>query len=191
MPPAEPDACIPLTRRRLLGAGIGLGTLGVLPGHAAAALRNAEAVDWIPPEDFLADLPRQMRALGVPGIGMAVVERGEPVWSRGFGVVHAGRGTPIADTTLFEVASLSKPVFAYLALQLVDRGELSLDRPLVEYLRPGYLGNGPWVDAITARDVLRHSTGLPDWRKDPAHEPLVPAVAPGVRIETPVILAPI
>ncbi|MCA0197347.1 MAG: beta-lactamase family protein [Proteobacteria bacterium] len=183
MPPAEPDACIPLTRRRLLGAGIGLGTLGVLPGHAAAALRNAEAVDWIPPEDFLADLPRQMRALGVPGIGMAVVERGEPVWSRGFGVVHAGRGTPIADTTLFEVASLSKPVFAYLALQLVDRGELSLDRPLVEYLRPGYLGNGPWVDAITARDVLRHSTGLPDWRKDPAHEPLVPAVAPGVRID--------
>jgi len=136
MPSTEPGACIPLTRRRLLGAGLALGVFGAMSGRAAAALRDAEAVDWIPPDDFLADLPRQMRALGVPGIGMAVVERGEPVWSRGFGMAHAVRGTPVADSTLFEVASLSKPVFAYLALQLVDRGKLSLDRPLVDYLRP-------------------------------------------------------
>ena len=172
-----------LSRRRLLGAGLGLAALGPLSGHVSAALRDTEAADWIPPDAFLADLPRQMQALGVPGIGMAVVERGRPVWSHVHGTMHAGRGTPVTDATLFEVASLSKPVFAWLVLQLVDRGELSLDRPLVEYTRPDYLGSGPWVDAITARDVLRHSTGLPDWRRDPAHEPLVPAVAPGTRID--------
>ncbi|MFT4257055.1 MAG: serine hydrolase domain-containing protein [Pseudoxanthomonas sp.] len=171
------------TRRRLLGAGVALGVLGAVPGRATAALRDAEAVDWIPPRDFLADLPRQMQALGVPGIGIAAVEDGALAWSHVSGLAHAGRATPIADDTLFEVASLSKPVFAYLTLQLVDRGELSLDRPLVDYLRPGYLGDGPWVDVITARDVLRHSTGLPDWRKDPAHERLQPAVAPGTRID--------
>jgi CubicO group peptidase (beta-lactamase class C family) len=178
-----PDAGTALSRRRLLGAGLGLAALGFAPLRARAAPRDPEAADWLPPEDFLADLPRQMRALGVPGVGIAVVEQGRLAWSRGFGVTHAGRGTPVTASTLFEVASLSKPVFAYMVLQLVDRGELSLDRPLVEYLRPAYLGEGAWVDAITARDVLRHSTGLPDWRKDPAHEKLAPAVAPGTRID--------
>lgn len=181
MPTRDPNACPTLSRRHLLGAG--LAAFAALPWRASGALRDTEAADWIPPQEFLADLPRQMRALGVPGIGIAVVERGTPVWSRSFGVTHAGRGTPVTDATLFEVASLSKPVFAYLALQLADRGELALDRPLVDYLRPEYLGSGPWVDAITARDVLRHSTGLPDWRKDPAHERLEPAVAPGTRID--------
>lgn len=179
----DDDARTPLSRRQLLGTCLGLTFLGAIPVRATTALADARVSDWIPPDEFLADLPRQMQALGVPGIGIAVVEQGEPVWSRGFGVAHAGLGTPITDDTLFEVASLSKPVFAYLALLLVDRGELSLDRPLVEYLRPDYLGHGSWVDAITARDVLRHSTGLPDWRKDPAHEALVPAVAPGTRID--------
>ena len=173
----------PRSRRRVLAAGLGLAAVAALPARALARLRDPIAEDWIPPDAFLDDLPRQMRALGVPGVGIAVVERGEPVWTRGFGVMHAGRATPVDDATLFEVASLSKPVFAWLALQLVDRGELALDRPLVHYLRPQYLGHGPWVDAITTRDVLRHSTGLPDWRKDPAHEMLVPAVAPGTRID--------
>ncbi|UWX03994.1 beta-lactamase family protein [Pseudoxanthomonas sp. NC8] len=100
---------------------------------------------------------------------------------------HALRRTPVTDTTLFEVASLSKPVFAYAVLQLVDRGQLVLDAPLVDYLRPEYLDDGAaaraCLDAITVRDVLRHSTGLPDWRKDPARERLAPAVAPGTRID--------
>ena len=141
----------------------------------------------MPSPEFLDDLPRQMQALGVPGIGIAVVEAGRLAWSRGFGVTHAQRHAPVTDATLFEVASLSKPVFAYAVLQLVDRGQLALDRPLVDYLRPEYLDDGAaakaWLDAITVRDVLRHSTGLPDWRKDPAHDKLAPAVAPGTRID--------
>lgn len=181
------DARHPLSRRRLLEAGLGLAALAAMPGTVAAAPRRDDDADWTPPSDFLDDLPRQMQALGVPGLGIAVVEGGRLAWSRGFGVTHAQRRTPVTDTTLFEVASLSKPVFAYAVLQLVDRGELTLDRPLVAYLRPGYLGTGPavrdWIDAITVRDVLRHSTGLPDWRKDPAHEPLVPAAKPGTRID--------
>ena len=183
MPIDDADARPVLPRRRLFGAGLGLAAFAALPGPAIGRLRDPEVEDWIPPPSFLDDLPRQMRALGVPGIGIAVVERGEPVWTRVFGVMDAGQATPVTDTTLFEVASLSKPVFAWLVLRLADRGELVLDRPLVDYLRPADLGQGPWVDAISARDVLRHSTGLPDWRKDPAHEKLVPAVAPGTRID--------
>lgn len=171
-------------RRHWLKAGAlaGLSSLA-WPLATRAAARETTAEDWIPPETLLADLPRQMQALGVPGIGIAVVADGALAWSRTLGIADAAHGTPVTDQTLFEVASLSKPVFAYLALQLVDRGELDLDRPMVAYLRPDDLGTHPWVDRITARDVLRHSTGLPNWRKDPARERLVPAVEPGTRID--------
>ncbi|WP_156383475.1 serine hydrolase domain-containing protein [Pseudoxanthomonas sp. Root65] len=142
-----------------------------------------DAAGWIPPDAFLADLPRLMQALSVPAIGMAVVERGEVVWSRNLGVLNAETRAPVAEDTLFEDASLSKPVFAYLVLQLADQGVIDLDAPLVRYRRMDYLAGHPWVDLVTARDVLRHSTGLPNWRRDPANETLVPAVKPGTRID--------
>ena len=160
-----------------------LAALAVLPSRGWTTSRCDPDADWIPSDDFLADLPRQMQALGVPGIGIAVVEAGKLAWSCGFGMADVERGTPIHDDTLFEAASLSKPVFAYAVLQLVDQGKLELDKPLAGYRRPDYLGDNAWIDKITVRDVLRHSTGLPGWRKDPAHEKLVPAVAPGTRID--------
>ncbi len=155
---------------------------GSWPNLASTAACD-DAANWIPPDAFLADLPRLMQALRVPAIGMAVVEHGEVVWSRNLGVLNAETRTPVADDTLFEDASLSKPVFAYLVLQLADQGVIDLDASLVRYRRPDYLADHPWIDAITARDVLRHSTGLPNWRKDPANETLVPAVRPGTRID--------
>lgn len=177
------DAPASIPRRKWLAAYGAVSMLQLLPSHAWAAPRADDDADWIPSGRFLADLPRQMQALGVPGIGIAVVEAGKMVWSRGFGVMHVERRTPVGENTVFEVASLSKPVFAYLVLQLVDRGELALDRPLADYHRPDYLGDSPWLDRITVRDVLRHSTGLPDWRKHPERDKLVPHVAPGQRID--------
>ena len=138
---------------------------------------------WIPSDEFLADLPRIMRSFAVPGVGIAVVEGGEVVWSRPFGVTNALTLVPIDSRTIFEDASLSKPVFAYLVLQLMDQGLIDLDVPLVQYRRPDYLGEHPWIELITTRDVLRHSTGLPNWRKSPATEKLVPMIKPGVRID--------
>lgn len=179
-PDATPTS---LQRRRWLSsvAAMPLATLG-WPRLASAAACD-DGAGWIPPDAFLADLPRLMQALRVPAIGMAVVERGEVVWARNLGVTNAETRAPVADDTLFEDASLSKPVFAYLVLQLADQGVIDLDAPLVRYRRMDYLADHPWVDMVTARDVLRHSTGMPNWRKDPAHEKLVPAVKPGTRID--------
>lgn len=172
-----------MSRRQLLAGGVGLATLAGLPSGVRAAPRCDPDADWIPSDAFLQDLPRQMQALGVPGVGIAVVEAGVLAWSRGLGVADVERDTLVEDSTLWEAASLSKPVFAYTVLQLVDRGELALDAPLVKYARPAYLGQSPWIGRITVRDVLRHTTGLPNWRKDPANEPLIPVVAPGTRID--------
>ena len=179
-----PDAApTSLQRRRWLSslAAMPLATLG-WPRLASAAACD-DTANWIPPDAFLTDLPRLMQALRVPAIGMAVVERGEVVWARNLGVTNAETRAPVADDTLFEDASLSKPVFAYLVLQLADQGVIDLDAPLVRYRRMDYLADHPWVDRVTARDVLRHSTGMPNWRKDPAQEKLVPAAKPGTRID--------
>ena len=170
-------------RRRFLALGAAAGTAGLLPLAAAAGTCDTRPASWIPSDEFLDRLPRIMEAFAVPGVGIAVVEEGEVVWSRPFGVTHALTRTPVVARTVFETASLSKPVFAYLVLQLVDRGLIDLDRPLVQYRRPDYLADHPWIELITARDVLRHSTGLPNWRKSPATERLVPMVKPGTRID--------
>jgi CubicO group peptidase (beta-lactamase class C family) len=172
-----------LSRRRLLAAGLGMSALALTPKGAGAAARIDPDADWLPSAELLQGLPRQMQALGVPGVGIAVVERGRLAWSRGFGLLQAGQDARVDDATLFEVASMSKPVFAYAVLLLVDRGVLALDSPVVAYHRPAYLAEHPWIDRITVRDVLRHSTGLPNWRKDPEKEKLMPVVEPGTRID--------
>ncbi|MGV8932737.1 MAG: serine hydrolase domain-containing protein [Luteimonas sp.] len=174
-------------RRRFLAAGSAVGIAGLAPWVQAVATACGPADAgrsgaWIPSDALLAQLPVLMAAFSVPGLGIAVVDGGTLAWSRTFGVTNALRGTPTQPDTVFEDASLSKPVFAYLVLQLVDQGVLDLDRPLVQYRRPDYLADTSWTDRITARDVLRHSTGLPNWRKQPAQERLAPTFAPGTAI---------
>jgi CubicO group peptidase (beta-lactamase class C family) len=176
--------CLPSKdRRRFLAASAALGVAAAAPWHALAATCRKPSDPWIPSDGFLAELPRIMQAFAVPGVGIAVVEDAHVVWSRGFGVTHALTRAPVDARTVFETASLSKPVFAYLVLQLVDQGLIDPDRPLVHYRRLDYLADHPWIELITARDVLRHSTGLPNWRKYPATEKLVPMVKPGTRID--------
>ncbi|HBN53709.1 MAG TPA: serine hydrolase, partial [Stenotrophomonas sp.] len=174
----------PAQRRRFLAAASGAAALGLLP---PVALRAAEAGGsdrpWIPSDVFLAGLPEWMRAFGVPGVAIAVVERGELAWHRAFGVADVERGAPVDADSVFECASLSKPVFAYLVLQLVDAGELQLDRALVDYHRPDFLADDdPRLERISVRDVLRHGSGLPDWRAHPDRDPLRTVAEPGQRV---------
>ncbi len=71
----------------------------------------------------------------------------------------------VTEHTSFRVASLTKPVFAYLVLKLVDEGVIELDCPLSSYLDKPYL-NDPRIDQLTARHVLSHQTGWPNWKWD-------------------------
>lgn len=93
------------------------------------------------------------------------------------GAREAGKGAAVDKHTLFEAASMTKPLAAYAAMQLVAAGKLDLDRPLVSYLGKPYLTDEPQHEAITARMVLHHSTGLPNWRPD--GEPLRVLKQPG------------
>lgn len=109
------------------------------------------------------DIPRLIAVSDVPGLSMAVVRNGRVIWTGAFGTVDDSAKTPLNTKTIFEAASLSKPVFAYLVLRLADRGELDLDRPLFEMLEYPRVAHDERYKRITARIVLSHGTGLPNW----------------------------
>ncbi len=109
------------------------------------------------------DIPRLIQDADIPGLSMAVVRNGRVVWARAFGTVNDSAQTPLDTETIFEAASLSKPVFAYLVMRLVDRGEFDLDRPLSDLLPYPRLAHDDRYKRITARMVLSHGTGLPNW----------------------------
>jgi CubicO group peptidase (beta-lactamase class C family) len=98
-----------------------------------------------------------------PGAALGLVDSG------GHTIVTAGtRGAdrgPVEQDTIFAAASLTKPVFALGVMTLVDDGALELDRPLLEYLPEPYLAGDDRASSITARMVLSHTTGFPNWRE--------------------------
>ncbi len=109
-----------------------------------------------------AEITEMMRAARIPGLSLAELRDGELVRVEVIGVADAASGEPVSEATLFEAASLSTPVFATIVLRLVERGEIDLDRPLVEYLVNERIDD-PRGDRITARMVLSHRSGLPNW----------------------------
>ena len=109
-------------------------------------------------------IPELMRMGDVPGLSIAVIRDARVVWSKDFGVANASTKQPVSNTTVFEAASLSKPVFAYAVMRLVEKGKLDLDIPLDKYLPKPYVEDDPRAGRITARIVLSHTTGFPNWR---------------------------
>ena len=94
----------------------------------------------------------------VPGLAMVVIRGGKVVSHENHGLANAATRAPIDDATIFEAASLAKPVFAYAVMRLVEAGTLSLDVPLHQYL-PLEIDDER-AKLITARMVLSHTTGL-------------------------------
>ena len=111
------------------------------------------------------DVPVLMKAADVPGLSIALIRNGNVAWVRAFGVKDSKSKAPVTEDTVFEAASLSKPVFAYAVLKLVDGGQIDLDKPLTQYLPGDYdVGPDPRLAQITARRVMSHTTGFPNWR---------------------------
>ncbi len=119
-----------------------------------------------------ADIPSTMERARIPGLQIALIADGEVVWEEGFGVVNAEGDEPVTVDTVFEAASLTKPVFAYAVMKMVDRGEIDLDTPIMDRLPTekleGFLGHSidtegyrhDQMQTITPRQVLSHSAGM-------------------------------
>lgn len=106
-------------------------------------------------------LADRMAALHVPGVSVAVIRGGKIEWARGFGVTSVG-GSPVTPDTLFQAASISKPVSAIAVLRLVQEGKLDLDADVNQYLKTWKVPAGSFTERkkVTLRELLTHTAGL-------------------------------
>ena len=120
--------------------------------------------------------PELMNEFKVPGVSISIIKNKELAWSKSFGVIDADSKIPVNDKTIFEACSMSKPIFAYLVLKLVDERKLDLDEPLYKYLQEEFVcDNEDYPKQMTARMILSHTSGLPNWRKgDEERNPPLP-----------------
>jgi CubicO group peptidase (beta-lactamase class C family) len=123
------------------------------------------------------DVQSALRAWNVPGVALAIVKGDDVTYHDVFGVRPTPRRPPLTGETLFQAASLSKPVFAYFVLKLAELGTLDLDVPLTWYWRDPSV-NDPHLPLITARRLLSHTAGFPNWR---VGKPLATRWRPGER----------
>lgn len=107
-------------------------------------------------------LQERMEALHVPGVSIAIIDGRQVGWAGGFGVKEAPWADRVTTSTLFQVASISKPVVASAALRLVEAGKLSLDEDVNSYLRSWKVPASGLtaVKKVTLRRILSHSAGL-------------------------------
>jgi CubicO group peptidase (beta-lactamase class C family) len=119
-------------------------------------------------EQVQAALPRleqfaeeALRETGVPGLSIAVVYQDEVVYLKGFGVREAGKSERVTENTVFQLASMSKPVGSTVIAALVSDGVVAWDDRIVD-LNPEFQMFDPWVtNHVTVRDLYAHRSGLP------------------------------
>jgi CubicO group peptidase (beta-lactamase class C family)/Tol biopolymer transport system component len=105
---------------------------------------------------------RTMESARIPGIGLAVVRRGEALVARGYGVAELEQRTPVTDQTMFQSGSLGKQFTAAGILALVEDGRVELDASIRRYLPEA---PDRW-QPITIRHLLSHRSGIPDYTGD-------------------------
>jgi CubicO group peptidase (beta-lactamase class C family) len=127
----------------------------------AAAPKTASAtLDLKPRLDC--KVPLWLKAYEVPSAAVAFIEHGKLAWTAVYG--EQSPGVPATDKTLYNVASLTKPISAEVVLRLASEGKLSLDEPVYPYWTDWDVKDNPWNRLLTARLCLSHQTGFPNWR---------------------------
>jgi CubicO group peptidase (beta-lactamase class C family) len=108
------------------------------------------------------EIQEHRRRLGVPGVGLAVINQYAVDWAQGLGVREVGGNVPVDGETLFQAASISKPVAALGALRLVEEGALTLDEPVNSRLTSWKIPANQWTaqQEVTLRHLLSHTAGL-------------------------------
>ena len=179
----------PLSRRSALSVPfvvpLAIGAAGCAVRGAGVQSRGAvSATDYAARAELLrARLPAlaEYAAESIPGFQVACVIDGAVAWSAGYGTLSRGGGRAVDDATVFDLGSLTKPVFAATVMRLRDRGVIDLDRPLLSYVDYVDVRGQDAAARVTARHVLTHTTGLPNWRPFAAGSALKFVAEPGAR----------
>ena len=119
-------------------------------------------------DDFM---EKMMNYYAIPGASLGIIVDGKLNYHKVYGVKNALTLEPIGENTIFQAASITKPVFAYTVLKLSDQEIIDLDKPLHQYLAFEEIENDVRYKKMTARHVLSHQTGLPNWGRKLNFEP--------------------
>jgi serine beta-lactamase-like protein LACTB, mitochondrial len=144
-------------------AGAALAAPGASASPAARPAHQVEIARPLPPplaEAVATVVSDEMSRLGVPGLSIAIGERGELRFAAGFGWADVENEVPAIAETTFRLASLSKPMTAVAALQLAERGQLDLDEPVSR--RCAAWPQKAWP--VSARQLLCHQGGVRGYR---------------------------
>lgn len=133
-------------------------------------------------KSFNLDMEIMMRDFGIPSASIAIIDEGNVSYSNVYGFKRVGNKEFADRNTVFEACSLSKIFLAYAAYQMIEKGQLELDKPLYKYFR-NYtpLMHDRRYKAITARMVLNHTSGIENWKKENNPEKLEILDTPGKR----------
>src|SRR5262245_33090083 len=126
----------------------------------------------IAPSEIDATVSRLMKAAEVTGVSIAILNDGKISYLKSYGVRDKEKSLPLTDESLMTAASFTKVAFAYLVMQLIEEKTIDLDQPVYKYLpKPlaeyrAYtdLAGDPRANRITARMLLSHTSGFPNWR---------------------------
>jgi CubicO group peptidase (beta-lactamase class C family) len=170
---------------RILAA---LALLLVCPPLAATTFRRLDG-STISAAAIDATVTHLLHAAHVPGVALALFNDGKVVYAKAYGLRDVQAEAPMTLDSVVTGASLSKVVFAHLVMQLVQTGKLALDKPVYQYLNkplPQYRGYEDlssdlrWKE-ITARMLLSHTAGFPNWRRFNDDQKLNINFTPGTR----------
>lgn len=140
----------------------------------------------------------QMGKWNVPGLSVAVINDGKITWTKSYGVKEAGSKDSVVNNSLFQAASISKPVTAAAALRLVENDKLSLDQPVNSLLQSWKVPDNKFTadSSVTSRMLLSHTagttvSGFPGYASADTIPPLTaihdgesPANTPSIRVDT-------
>ena len=146
------------TLSTVLVVALAAGVLLLAPARAGAAPGPSARID--PGE--LRGLLDQIVAAGAPGAAARIRDE-DGVTQAGSGVADLRNGRPMRPWLHYRVGSVTKPFVATVVLQLVAEGRLSLQDTVERWL-PGIL---PYGDQVTIRELLSHTSGVPDYTLEP------------------------
>lgn len=105
---------------------------------------------------------RWLKQKHIPALGIGYIKDGEIEQISVFGELHSNKSAPI--NTIWNVASMTKPITAIVALKLINAGKWNLDEPIYKYYTDPDIANDPRSKLLTIRIILSHQTGFPNWR---------------------------
>jgi CubicO group peptidase (beta-lactamase class C family) len=145
--------------------------VAVLPAAGRSAIKRLDG-SAVTSAEIDATVTRLMKAAEVTGAGIAVFNDGKVVYLKAYGFRDKENNLPLTVDSVMTAASFTKVAFAYLAMKLVEEGKLDLDKPVYQYFPkplpeyPAYqdLAADARYKEITARMLLSHTSGFPNFR---------------------------